>query len=657
MKRRDFVLSGLTAAAATRASSAAPAPAPPAATPAAPAPPAAAAVAGERRAMLIPGKRSLRQRVLARPSAAVRPAVGAANRGEALQAMTPLFVFDRKHAGDGAEWVEIGRSDHGQTLGWLPAAEVIEWPHTMTAVFTNPTGRALTMFFRDRAPLVSMLAGNNIANEVHGYAERAAHPPVPGDFPVIAMEPRHYVDPNLQFYLLPILQAERLTFQDGRAFKVLEIASIPLRQTPPPNAGPFTLNVAFLMDTTLSMDPYIERVRDALNKMVRQIAAAADFRARFALMGFRNSLAAQPRLEYLNKIFVRFGDNADPAAFARELAAVKATNVDSLSFDEDSFAAVKAAITDLDWGDAGGKVLILVTDSGSRTDRFSATHLDAAALRQLAADQHVPIMVLHLRTPAGVADHAFAEGQYVTLSKYGNLDPLYFPVRDGDVDELNRTVDRIMPRLQAVAHQAADAAQPPRPAGPADIEGRVDMLGYALLVEWLGRQDQSRVPEVVRGWVTDTYGDSNHPPVPLNLEVRVLLTRNQINDLDEALGHIIEEGRANMLDSNMVFERLQTVAARVARDPDEISRHGLQTLGDLMGEYLDDLPYVSMIAGYDRDSWRHLGPSRQNQILDTLETRRRLYREFHRTPNLWVSFDGGRDPGEAMYRVPLDLLP
>ena len=645
MKRREFVLAGLTAAAAARAQGAPPA--------------APAGGAGERRALLIPGKRSLRQRVLARPSAAVRTALGAPNRGEALQAMTPLFVFDRQRAGDGSDWLEIGRADHGQPLGWLPAEEVIEWPHTMTAVFTNPAQRERTLFFRERAPLVSILGGNNVASDVRGLIDRASHPPVPADFPVVEIEPRNYVDPNRQFYLLPILQAERLTFQDGRGYKVLEVASIPLRRTPPSDAARFSLDIAFLMDTTLSMDPYIERVREALNKMVRDIAAAHDFRARFALVGYRNSLEAQPRLEYLNKIFVRFGDNANPAAFAREIADVRATNVDSLSFDEDSFAEVKTAINDLDWGNVGGKVLVLVTDSGSRPpgDRYSSTHLDAEALRRLASDQHVAIMVLHLRTPAGRADHDFAENQYVTLSKYGNQDPLYFPVPDGDVNELNRMVERMVPALQAVAHLPANAAAPPNPAGPGDIEGRVNMLGYALLLEWLGRQNQAAVPDVVRGWVTDTYGDSNHPPVAMNLEACILLTRNQLNDLDAALGHIIEEGRANMLDSNIVFERLQTVAAHLARDPDELGRHGLRTLGDLMGEYLDDLPYVSEIASYDRDTWRHLGPSRQNQILDTLQVRRNAYREFHRTPDLWVSFDGGREPGEAMYRVPLDLLP
>ena len=43
--------------------------------------------------------------------------------------------------------------------------------------------------------------------------------------------------------------------------------------------------------------------------------------------------------------------------------------------------------------------------------------------------------------------------------------------------------------------------------------------------------------------------------------------------------------------------------------------------------------------------------------VNALEAKLRLYEEFNRQPSLWVSFDGGRNPGEAMYPVPLDALP
>lgn len=644
MKRRTFVLGSVTAGAAVSSSA-----------PGQPAP----APAEERQALLMPGKRSLRQRVLTRPDASPRTAAAGVRAADTpLPALTVLYVFTRQQTADGKTWVEVGRASHGQTMGWLPADDVIDWPHTMTAVFVPPGNRKRTLFFRQRDALVATLSGDNLSRDVDALIERMSHPPVPPDFPVLAVEPATYVDPQRQFYLLPILRAERLTLQSGREHKVLEVASIPVLRTPARNDSRFSLDIAFLMDTTLSMDSYIDRVRNALNDVVRAMAADHDVRARFALVGFRNSLEAQPRLEYLNRVFAKFADNVDPAGFAQKIAEVRATNVDSLSFDEESFAAVNTAIKELDWGD-GGRVLVLVTDAGSRppNDRYSATHLDATALNRLATEQHVAINVLHLRTPAGRADHAFAEAQYTVLSRYPGLPPGYFPVANGDVEALNSAIRRMIPNLRQAAHTQSPSP-PPAAANPQDIGARMQMLGHVLLLEWLGRQGQSSVPNLVRAWVADTYSEhGDSPPVSMNLEVRILLTRNQLSDLDEALRLIIEQGRANMLDSNLVFERLQGVAANLARSPEDLQRRGLQTLGELLGEYLDDLPYVSEIAGYDRESWRHLGSARQNQILDTLESHRRAYREFDRTPELWVSFDGGQDPGEAMHAVPLDLLP
>jgi hypothetical protein len=47
----------------------------------------------------------------------------------------------------------------------------------------------------------------------------------------------------------------------------------------------------------------------------------------------------------------------------------------------------------------------------------------------------------------------------------------------------------------------------------------------------------------------------------------------------------------------------------------------------------------------------------QAEFLDKLESRLRLYQDYNRTPELWKSFDAGRDAGEAVYPVPLAALP
>ena len=615
--------------------------------------PAAAPPAG-REALLMPGKRTLRQRVLTRPAAAYRPQPGAPAAGPPASPLTPLFVFARQTGPDNKAWLEVGVATRGATLGWLPEDQTIPWLHTMTAAFHNPAGRERTLFFRDRDSLLALLGGTSPVQEAHALAAAAQRTPRPDNFPIEALEPAEYIDIKRQFYLLPILQAESVSLQDGREYRMMEVASIPLASEAAPPA-PFTVGIAFVVDTTLSMDPYINKVRAALSEFVRATAAEPGAPTRYALVGFRNSLSVQPRLEYLNRIFARFADSTDPDAFIRKIADVKATTVDSLSFNEDSFAAVVEAIDKLDWGDIQGRVIILVTDAGSRlaTDPASSTRMGAEEIGNKARAAGVALMALHLRTPQGANNHAFAERQYTTLTSVPlpTLGPQYFPVANGDPEILDRTVRDMLGKLRAVRTDQAAAQAARNPPNPED---RAAMIGHALRLAWLGRQDRAAAPDLVRAWAADGYKGTNPPEC---LEVRVLLSRNQLNDLAQSLRFIIDQGRANLLDSNAMFDRLQTVAAHLARDPDALRQRGLENLGSILGEYLDGLPYVSDIATLDRATWRNMGGGAQTELLDTLESRLRLYQDFNRTPELWKSFDGGRDAGEAVYPVPLSALP
>ena len=613
--------------------------------PAAPAPP------GGREALLMEGKRTLRQRVLTRPGAAYRPQPGGA-AGQAASPLTPLFVFARQNGPDGKPWLEVGAGSRGATLGWLPEEQTVPWLHTMTASFHNPAGRERTLFFRDRDSLLAMLGGAAPAQEARNLIALAGAAQRPADFPVVAMEPATFVDIRRQFYLLPILQAEAIALQDGREYRMMEVASIPLAGEAGPDK-PFSVGIAFVVDTTLSMDPYIQKVREALTDMVKATAAEPGAPTRYALVGFRNSLTVQPRLEYLTRTFATFADSTDATSFIQKIQAIKATNVDSLSFNEDSFAAVADAIEKLDWGDIQGRVVILVTDAGSRaaTDPASATRMGAEEIGNKARAAGVAIMALHLKTPQGANNHAYAERQYTTLTSVPlpNLGPQYFPVANGAPQALDRTVRDMLNKLRAVRTDMAAARTP-----PPNPEDRAAMIGHALRLAWLGRQERAAAPSLLQAWASDGYKGTNPPE---NLEVRVLLTRNQLNDLAQSLRFIIDQGRANLLDSNAMFDRLQSVAAHLARDPDQLRQRGLENLGGILGEYLDGLPYVSDIATLDRATWRNMGGGAQTELLDTLESRLRLYQDFNRTPELWHSFDGGRDPGEAVYPVPLSALP
>ena len=135
----------------------------------------------------------------------------------------------------------------------------------------------------------------------------------------------------------------------------------------------------------------------------------------------------------------------------------------------------------------------------------------------------------------------------------------------------------------------------------------------------------------------------------------MLLTRNQLSDLATTLRSIIQAQAAARLAPETFFQRVRAAAAATARDPRRMAE--FQRLGGAFGEFLLDLPYQSQIMEFTQEEWNSMGAGRRTEIVNSLEAKLRLYEEFNRQPSLWVSFDGGRNPGEAMYPVPLDALP
>jgi serine/threonine-protein kinase PpkA len=98
---------------------------------------AATVSAAERKALPMPGKTSLYQRVLTRPGAAVREAPAAVSRrGAEIPPLSVFYVYGRRQL-QGTDWLELGTAAADAAAGWLPAAQAIDWRQTLTLAFTR----------------------------------------------------------------------------------------------------------------------------------------------------------------------------------------------------------------------------------------------------------------------------------------------------------------------------------------------------------------------------------------------------------------------------------------------------------------------------------------------------------------------------------------
>jgi serine/threonine-protein kinase PpkA len=649
------------------------------------------------RPLLIDGKTSLFQRVLSIPGAALRDTPGGSG-GEASTPFTAYYVYAREQAA-GAAWLLVGTDRHGGTDGWLPADDTLVWNQGLTVRFRPAVDPDRALLFGDAASARALADSPDDGRYDRFYAAASEGRSLAGS-PVVAIQPPGELDLRDDFYLVPILDFQELYLGNERA-RLLEVSSVPLENAAPVRPEPvstvadagadaptddsitaaddaYRAGIAFVIDSTLSMDPYIERTRAAVRKIHGSLVEAGLVgNVNFGLVAFRDSTQAVPGLEYLARTFVDLEQGRDPARFLARVDGLSASTVSSQDFIEDAYAGVRQALDDMDWQGHAARYLVLITDAGPREvgDPLSGTGLSAEQLSALAQERGVAIFVLHLLTDATQSDHDYAAERYRRLAQFPGIGDLYYAVPTGDVREFGQVLDTLagqitmQVRMAAVSQaQQAVAATPPPPAPVTDnpqlteLQDKVRRLGYALQMQYFAKRDGVRPPRVFNAWLFDR--DIRDPSRRM-LDVQVLLTRDQLSDLHDVLRNVLRTAEDGLLSPEGFLNELQSLAATVTRDPDRIGATTATTAGagnslaDLgfMREYIEDLPYTGEVMNLSLADWETWPARRQIEFLHGLEGKISFYRALHDNTDLWVSLDGGPVDGDAVFPIGLEMLP
>ncbi|KPB75365.1 serine/threonine-protein kinase [Pseudomonas cannabina] len=619
---------------------------------------------GGQRPLLMPGKKTLFQRVLSKPGARYASEPGA-SAGEELPAFSVLYVYQRQTV-NGSPWLRVGAASDGRSEGWLPAEQVSDWKQSLVLKFTERSGRAPVMFVRQPEQLEKLIADPAAAKKLLLDAQKHGE----DNTQVLALEPAASAVPQDQFYLLPIFESQESFDENGQPVQLLNVASIDPGNLPQKTAGndvrvaqsadAFRTAVVLVVDTSVSMQPYIDQVREVVHGLQEKIAQRGELDSvSFGLVGFRNNISKTPGLEYLTKTLVTLDQGRDPQRFMELAGQVKATSVSSHAFNEDSFAGVMQAVNEMDWSGYGGRLILLVSDAGSlrKSDPLSSTQMNEAEVRQAALGKQIKIFALHLRTDAGKKNHASAEQQYRTLTADANpqIGNLYIPVAGGDVRQFGARVDEIGSVFADLVHQVRSnpsQAVPVLTAAPSIAE-KTAAVGYAMHMDFLGRKSASQAPQLVSAWTADR--DVTNLKLPA-FQVCVMLTKLQLNDLQQSLKLIVDAARKTKTSPKDFFQEIASASAYMSRDPSALRKGGNLTEGGVLGEYLEGLPYRSKSLNMTQDLWLSLSVAEQEDFIDELDSKIRLYETFHNDLANWVRF-GDAEPGDALYRVPLSTLP
>ncbi|MDR1577323.1 MAG: VWA domain-containing protein [Deltaproteobacteria bacterium] len=648
--------------------------------------------------LLMPGKKTLYQKVITHPGAVRRANVGGP-AGAPLVPFSMLYVYERKLE-NGQPWLLCAGDTMGRELFWLPAELTSDWKQSLVLMFSNRVGRKPVMFFKSKDALIDIASNENIVQELEylslDFAELLAKNITPPDsFPVVAMEPDDKTGavPYNHFYLMPIFNYD----EQFESVKLLEVGSIDPAHYPeqvkvredeegdedelggprqaPPNDR-VTNAIAFVIDTTKSMGPYIDKCLELSSRIYDQIMDAGQGEnVALAVVAFRSSISRSPDIEYTTKIISPLRTAMESDEFLDALDQVEEAQASTHSYAEDSLAGLSTAIDKLDWKPYQGRIIFLLTDAGPLPleDPFNSTPATPDTIYEKAAAKNIKIVPIHIKAPAGRHDHMTAERAYKALSFSGGDSSNYMDIPAPDAksgaiafdDTAQLLIDAMDGILFPEPSGQGQKIPPPQKLSPQQRKAVNvgEILGHSILLDYLGSRNKAGAPRVVKSWITDkdlsNLGRKVDPTQTNTVTVGVLLTKNQLSAMAKELQNIVAKAEINMREqSDNFFKSILSASAQISRDPTQFSLTPDTKLGELgvLGEFLEDLPYKSRIMGMTEANWYSMSPGEQDSFVRAIKARLMAYEEYDKDVDNWAKFDKNND-GEWLYRVPLTMLP
>lgn len=634
--------------------------------------------------LLQEGKKSVYQRAVTHPGAKLYsgPEADASIVRSPVTTFTAMYIYGR----DGNR-LQVG-SGTDQPEGWMEASELTEWPQAITMLFTDRTGRDPVLFFRTHDDLEETCRLEDIGAALKKYegeiAKNAAN--LPDNYPVVASEPPDAAVSEKNFYLLPVLSIDD-QFYTEQGPRLIEVASINPGLPSSGNNTSFSSNgadfrtaFAFVIDTTISMKPYIDETLALVRKLYDDLEnnPYAD-KIGFAVVAFRSSTKMTPAIEYTAKVICDFTTVKDRKRLEDALSQVKEASVSTHDVNEDSFAGVKEAVDHLSWDKYGSRVMMLVSDAGplGAGDPTSQTGMSPEALAEYLKANRIYLTALHIINPRRTkAEIKYAEEAYKILSRQSDNMASYIAIDAAtpakgaaQFEKIARELAKSYEKIVTATAQGKLIAKPSTPpAGkkltPEEEARRIaQSTGYAMQLQFFGNAAGSTVPEVVNAWIADAdleklAKNPGNAPV-LAVEPAVLLTKGQLSNLYKQLKMLLAGSEKAFLNGDAdLFSQIASAAAQMSRDPNQFSLHPDRNLAEngLLDEVLEDLPYKSQIGSMSRQDWEAMSTGQRDEFIKRIKSLLALYEAYDKDSTHWEDF-GARNPNDRVYRVPLKALP
>ncbi|MBQ9537167.1 MAG: VWA domain-containing protein [Desulfovibrionaceae bacterium] len=633
--------------------------------------------------LLQQGKTSVFQRLVTHPGAKLYNGPTAdATIIRDVRTFTVMYIFARADTR-----LQVG-VNLANPDGWIDKNLVTEWPQAITMVFTDRTGRDPVLFFKDHKSLLETCQAESVQKKVDSYLQIIRKNPgsIPDNLPIVATEPLDTQVAEKNFYLLPVLNFDNQYDE----LKLVEVASInpgnmnpnsPRANNPgsTPNDRHLRIGFAFVIDTSISMGPYIEQTIALIKHLynVLEKSPYADKMA-FAVVAFRSNLQRTPGLQYTSKVICDFTTVKERAKIEEALRNLKEATISSHDINEDSFAGIREAADKLSWENYGSRVMLLLSDAGplAANDPTSLTGFSPEVLADYLREKRIYLTAVHVKGVDNTKNHAYAAKAYRTLTMQSDNQASYIPInatsRQQGAKAFHATANILANSYTKLLHATATGQFLPKPTvaianqklSPEDKARQIAAsTGYAMQLQFLGNLRNSTMPTVVKAWIADAdltrMEQAAYSAPIIACEPCVLLTKSQLSNLYQQLKLLLQASEESFLNGDTdLFAQIRSAAAQMSLDPKQFELHPERNLveNNLIDEIITDLPYKSKVSGMTQADWESMTTGDRQEFILRLKTLIRRYEQYDQDSTHWESF-GATNPNDWVYRVPLKMLP
>lgn len=562
-----------------------------------------------------------------------------------------------------ADWIP-------RPAGWISGAECVPWNHSLVMKFTSMVGRKPSLFFnevRDLEQLRDMTAVQRASQieQIRTAVETTRKAPAGSS--AVGVEPHIDFNTQQEAAVIPILDFQDIRLDVQRA-KFLQLAALGQGGGSPPPPPALEFDIVFTMDTTGSMGPYLELLKEAAGDFVAMTSGENN---RYGFIGYRDDPDLDPRLEYAARNFTE--DQLQPGSrFLQTLDSVRA--VEGLTKDstpEAVFLGVEEAIIRTPWRPDAIKILLVAGDAPGHELRDRGANLsgqDENTLRLAAANRGIYVYAVHLKnSQSSRSGDPLATRQFQELAR-DNLNGVVRGLGTPRFDQIDASLpsrqfgervgdsfDAIEEAMDEVSRDWNPMADPTRLSDRAKDEGdrQFRVLLENAIIDWIGSQNTERPSDFVKAWASERVMSE---PIRYAMRPSVLIRRRELDELAsriETLIGIARQTRSQPAGGKSLFDMIGDNSGWTMKDPSAAG------LGERFGmpAGIDELPYKSRILTMTNDEWDAMAGDQQDQFFFDMERMLKHYQNLRIQTDAWKPLTENAPLEEHVALLELDMLP